>query len=122
RRGARGRRTATGERRDHTAGVDLPHLVVPGVGDVDVPAAVDGNVARGAEARRCGRATVAHRTGHAGAGERGDGACRVDLAHLVVAGVGDVHVPVAVDRDALGRVEERRRRGTAVTRRACGPG
>jgi len=44
---------------DSAAGVDSPHSIVVGIGDVDVPRAVDGQSLRSVELRRRGRGSVA---------------------------------------------------------------
>lgn len=120
----RGECRSRGDRRNRSVRRNLLHRVVESVGDVDVPACVDGNVLRFAEAvadyrdrslrrnfldrviRRIGNKHVAmyvgrdaHRRGESLTNRRDD-SVRSDLANLVVRRIGDVEVFVQSQGEA----------------------
>lgn len=62
-----------------------------------------------------GGTTVPRKTLGSGARDgRDDTGLRIDLAHAVIVGVGNVDVPVAIERQLAGIVEPRRRRWASI--------
>ena len=111
-----------GDGRDRARRVDPAQAVAVGVGDVDVAVAVEGDVPGVGEGGRSGRTAVARAVLGARAGERGDDPRRVDLAHPVVERIGDVQVPLGVDRHAVGPVDLGRGGGATVAGEPLGAG
>ena len=100
-------RSPTGDGGDHPrAEVEHPDQVVVGVGEVEVPAVVEGDPLRLAEQGLVGRAVgVAPHASHAR--DRGDGAARhVDLAQDQVLGVAQVQGAVR-EREPAREAERR---------------
>lgn len=104
-----------GDRRDDPVLVDPADPLVQGVGDVDGARRVDHHTVRLPDLGQAGKMFVAAVAGGAGSGDGDDHAERVDLAHAVVVGVGDIDVAGRVDGDGRRLVESREIRGPAVT-------
>ena len=104
--GAGGRTGQTGDGAHDARGGNQADRVVAGVGDVNVARRIDGEAGRTVKARIFSGAVGAAVEAH-GAGECADGAGWSDDADRVVAGVGDVEVVGAIDRDTLGIAKER---------------
>ena len=108
-------------RGDRPAGVDLADTVVAGIGEVEVPGAVQPHADGIVELRRGCRPAVPAGALSPRARYRGDRPAGIDFADALVAGIGDVEVARAVQRRASGEVELRRGCRPAVPAEAGGP-
>jgi hypothetical protein len=84
------------------------------LGDVQVAHRIEDQVSRGHQLRGCGGSAIAVRALLAVAGDGGDEPVGGDLAHLLVAEIGDIEVAGCVQRQAVGRIELSQIRRTAV--------
>ncbi len=94
---------AAGQRPHPAVRLDHADAVVPGVGHVHPPLRIHRHAHRPVETRL--PADAIGEPGHAVAGQCADVALRGDLADRMVAGIGDIQVAVAVQRQPGGRVE-----------------
>ncbi len=111
----------TGDGGDISGRIDAADAVIAGIGNINIAAArVDCGwpVEFG-----CGsRGAITGKSGGAGAGDSGNDAGGADLADALVAGIGDVNRPDAVDEDPGGRVEFGCSSRGAITGKSGGAG
>src|ERR1019366_988464 len=98
--------------------------MVPGIGNVEVAGGVERDAARQIQQGCGGSGPIPGRSRRtAGAGDRGDIApVGGDHADAMIGGVGDIEVPLGIQRHGIGRVELRGQRVTIITHVPLGTG
>src|SRR5204862_8208570 len=104
-----------GDRGDDAGGPVHPaDDAVAHLDEVEVARAIEAHLVGLVQVRRCRGPSVAGVTGLSGASDGSDGAALVDPSHAVVAHVTDIERAVGAAGEAVGVVELRFRRGSAV--------